>query len=174
MLPDALKPQMRRGCVRQAFFINTGIHPSVLTVLNLWRQPISLNMVPFAAVALLLFAVPSTATGAARGLFGGEKVACSKLKARYPESTFLPGTLGYAYETQERMRSQSTANRQPPYLLTISSLLVSHSVQQPCMRLRSSGCPASCLCGYYHDPDTLTICCARRRAYANTWLQRNR
>jgi hypothetical protein len=60
-------------------------------------------MVLLAGVAALLFAAPSIATGAAKSLFGGEKVACSKLKSRYPDSTFLPGTPGYAYETQERM-----------------------------------------------------------------------
>jgi hypothetical protein len=33
---------------------------------------------------------------------GGEKVACSALKLRYPQNTLLPNTPGYAYETQSR------------------------------------------------------------------------
>jgi hypothetical protein len=68
-------------------------------------------MVLLAGVAALLFAAPSIATGAAKSLFGGEKVACSKLKAKYPESTFLPGTPGYSYETQERMCLKSRRKR---------------------------------------------------------------
>jgi hypothetical protein len=68
-------------------------------------------MVLLAGVAALLFAAPSIATGAAKSLFDGEKVACSKLKAKYPESTFLPGTTGYSYETQERMCLQSRRKR---------------------------------------------------------------
>ncbi|KAF1973688.1 FAD-binding domain-containing protein [Bimuria novae-zelandiae CBS 107.79] len=58
-------------------------------------------MLLLAGVAALLFAASSNAAGAARSLFGGEKVACSKLKSRYPDNTFLPGTSGYVYETQE-------------------------------------------------------------------------
>ncbi|KAE8851855.1 hypothetical protein PTNB73_00873 [Pyrenophora teres f. teres] len=53
-------------------------------------------------VAGLLFSVPTVATttvGSRRS--SGEKVACSKLKNRYPDNTFLPETSGYAYETQE-------------------------------------------------------------------------
>ena len=60
-------------------------------------------MVIFASIAALLFSVPLIAANQAKTLFGGEKVACSKLKHRYPGSTFEPGTPGYAYETQERM-----------------------------------------------------------------------
>jgi hypothetical protein len=63
-------------------------------------------MVLLAGLAALLFAAPSIATGAAKSPFGGEKVACSKLKSKYPDSTFLPGSSGYAYETQERMSYQ--------------------------------------------------------------------
>jgi len=59
-------------------------------------------MVVLAGIAALLFSLPLIAAKEAKTLFGGEKVACSKLKHRYPDSTFEPGTSGYAYETQER------------------------------------------------------------------------
>lgn len=35
------------------------------------------------------------------------KIACSKLKTRYPDYTFLPGTPGYVYETQDRELSKA-------------------------------------------------------------------
>jgi hypothetical protein len=61
-------------------------------------------MVVLACIAVFLFATPSIAAGSTiASLFGGEKVACSKLKSKYPDNTYLPGTSGYAYETQERM-----------------------------------------------------------------------
>ncbi|KAI4913139.1 hypothetical protein J4E85_010872 [Alternaria conjuncta] len=58
-------------------------------------------MVLLAGVAALLFAAPSIAAGAAQSLSGGEQAACSKLRSKYPDSTFSPGTSGYLYETQE-------------------------------------------------------------------------
>jgi hypothetical protein len=54
------------------------------------------TMAILAGIVALLFATPSIAA------LSGEKVACSKLRARHPDSTFFPGTEGYAYETQER------------------------------------------------------------------------
>ena len=54
-------------------------------------------------IAALLLAIPALATeSAVTSLYGGETIACSKLKSRYPEHTFLPGTPGYAYEVQTR------------------------------------------------------------------------
>lgn len=52
-------------------------------------------------VAALLLVAPLTTISAAGGLVSSERVACSKLKHRYPENTFFPGSSGYAYETQE-------------------------------------------------------------------------
>jgi hypothetical protein len=78
-------------------------------------------MVVLAGVLTLLSAVPLTAArSTVASLYGGEKVACSKLKSKYPDNTFLPGTLGYAYETQERKH----------YLLgqLAGNLLIKHSV----------------------------------------------
>jgi hypothetical protein len=78
-------------------------------------------MVVFAGVLTLISAVPLTAAGSTvASLYGGEKVACSKLKSKYPDNTFLPGTSGYASETQERKH----------YLLgqLAGNLLIKHSV----------------------------------------------
>jgi hypothetical protein len=41
---------------------------------------------------------------------GREKVACSALKLRYPQNTFLHNTPGYAYETQLRKTSVGNAD----------------------------------------------------------------
>jgi hypothetical protein len=60
-------------------------------------------MMVLAGIAALLFATPSIAAGSTvASLFGGERVACSKLKLKYPDNTFLPSSPGYVYETQER------------------------------------------------------------------------
>lgn len=48
----------------------------------------------------MLFAVPVLAGSSVASIFGSEKIACYKLKLFYPDNTFLPGTPGYAYETQ--------------------------------------------------------------------------
>ena len=65
-------------------------------------------MVAFTGIVVaLLVLAPSAAigtVGARRS--SGEKIACFKLKTRYPDNTFLPGTPGYAYETQDRKLSK--------------------------------------------------------------------
>ena len=53
----------------------------------------------FAVVTTLLLAAPS----AAEKPSSGANAACSRLKHRFPDYTFLPGAQGYTYETQERM-----------------------------------------------------------------------
>ncbi|KAF2023710.1 FAD binding domain-containing protein [Setomelanomma holmii] len=50
-------------------------------------------------IAALLFGM-GCATRASANVSAGEKVACSTLKIRYAQNTFLSGTAGYAYETQ--------------------------------------------------------------------------
>jgi hypothetical protein len=55
-------------------------------------------------LALLCAQVIATESSISTSL-GGEKVACSALKLRYPQKTFLPNTPGYAYETQSRKNS---------------------------------------------------------------------
>lgn len=53
------------------------------------------------SAAALLLAAPTFATASAvSSLSGGEKVACAKLKLKYPEQTFYPNSAGYTYETQ--------------------------------------------------------------------------
>ncbi|EMD58435.1 hypothetical protein GGP41_007799 [Bipolaris sorokiniana] len=51
----------------------------------------------FAVVTTLLLAAPS----AAEKPSSGANAACSRLKHRFPDYTFLPGAQGYTYETQE-------------------------------------------------------------------------
>jgi len=70
--------------------------------IHLLPSSITFRMVSLAGVAALLFAAPPIAADAARSRSGGEQAACSKLRSKYPDRTFSPGTSGYVYETQER------------------------------------------------------------------------
>ena len=55
----------------------------------------------FTLVAVLILAVPALAAiSAVSSRSGGEKVACTKFKLKYPEQTYYPGSGGYTYETQ--------------------------------------------------------------------------
>jgi len=57
----------------------------------------------FSGIAALHLALPALAqdSGATSNPSGGD-IACSKLKSRFPQNTFLRGTPGYTYETQTR------------------------------------------------------------------------
>ncbi|KAF1840642.1 FAD-binding domain-containing protein [Cucurbitaria berberidis CBS 394.84] len=66
-------------------------------------------MAVLAGIVALLVATPAFAIDAAvTSLYGGEAIACSKLKFRYPQYTFFPGTSGYAYETRTSYWSATT------------------------------------------------------------------
>jgi hypothetical protein len=130
-------------------------------------------MVVLANIAALLFvATPIAAVSTVASQSGGEKVACSKLKSKYPDNTFLPGTSGYAYETHERKSClpEHTAR----YFLTKHSILVSDGIQHTRVCLRSPGCSTSLICGHYYDPHTLEVRGARRWTHANPRIQWNR
>jgi hypothetical protein len=61
------------------------------------------SMAILSTVATLLLALPALAQDSGVTIApGGGDGACSKLKSRYPQNTFLRGTPGYAYETQTR------------------------------------------------------------------------
>jgi len=52
-------------------------------------------------LVVLVLGVPALAAKSTiRSITGGEKIACAKLKLRYPEHTFFPGEASYTYETQ--------------------------------------------------------------------------
>lgn len=51
-------------------------------------------------IALFLGVPARAAKSTIRSITGGEKIACAKLKLRYPEQTFYPGETSYTYETQ--------------------------------------------------------------------------
>ena len=57
------------------------------------------------AVLFLASSVAINVVGAHRS--SDVETACSKLKTRYPNYTFLPGSPGYAYETQDRELSEA-------------------------------------------------------------------
>ena len=91
------------GYIRPKSLIINNIRPLLSTGFNICHSSIEFSMVLLAVVAALLFTAPSIATSPATSLSGAEKVACSKLKSKYSDSTFSPGSSGYSYETQERM-----------------------------------------------------------------------
>ena len=58
-------------------------------------------MIGLTPIAAMLLALPTFATTINVGnLSGGERVACAKLKLKYPGQTYYPGSVGYTYETQ--------------------------------------------------------------------------
>lgn len=59
-------------------------------------------MAIFTTAVVWLLATAAAAESSVASLSGGEKIACSKLKSRYQDHTFLPGSSEYAYETQIR------------------------------------------------------------------------
>ena len=118
-----------------------------------------------AVLAALLFVTPSVAAGAVGAhRYSGEKVACSKLKTRYPDKTFLPGTSGYVYETRDRKLLRPDSRQ----MLTVYSLLVGNGVQHPLMRLCATGRPTGIFCSYYIHTHKIEVCCAGWRAYADS------
>lgn len=124
-----------------------------------------------AILVALLFATPSVAVGTVGAhRYSGEKVACSKLKTRYPDNTFLPGALGYVYETQDRKLLRPDSRQ----ILTIYGLLVGNGVQHPLMRLCATGRPTGFFCSYYIHTREIKVCYAGWRAYANSGVQWDR
>jgi hypothetical protein len=101
---------------------------------------------------------------------GGASIACSKLKLRYPQNTFLRGTPGYVDETQTRTYVLQRARA----VLLFHSLLVGDGVQYTSICLCSARCSTSLFRSEHVDPHAVSICSWRRWPYAHPRLQRDR